>query len=295
MNLYHLRYFVTLAKFQHYGKAAEELAITQPSLSYAISSLEKELQLRLFEKKGRNVVLTKFGHSFLIDVEQSLEILDKSIENAHQLSQSNGGIDIAFLRVLGTSFVPQRLRGFLEAHPDKDIHFHLTNATGMSTDIIAGIKEGKYDVGFCSKSEQEHSIEFIPVTKQELILIVPLGHPLAVYDSIDLADTLEYPYIFFSKRSGLHSVIAQLFQKINATPNIIYEIEEDQVVAGLVASKFGIAVVPDLDILSTMDIKKIQIASPAFERFFYMARLKDTYRTPAVELFCQYILNHTDL
>ena len=61
MNLYHLRYFVTLAHLEHYTKAAEILAITQPSLSHAISSLEKELGVKLFEKDGRNVVLTKCG------------------------------------------------------------------------------------------------------------------------------------------------------------------------------------------------------------------------------------------
>lgn len=72
MNLYHLRYFVTLAHLEHYTKAADVLAITQPSLSHAISSLEEELGVKLFEKNGRNVSLTKYGKSFLEDVEQTL-------------------------------------------------------------------------------------------------------------------------------------------------------------------------------------------------------------------------------
>ena len=68
MNLYHLRYFVTLAHLEHYTKAADVLAITQPSLSHAISSLEEELGVKLFEKNGRNVSLTKYGKSFLEDL-----------------------------------------------------------------------------------------------------------------------------------------------------------------------------------------------------------------------------------
>lgn len=79
MNLYHLRYFVTLAHLEHYTKAAEILSITQPSLSHAISSLESELGVKLFEKDGRNVVLTKCGQAFLVDVEQALDMLDSSI------------------------------------------------------------------------------------------------------------------------------------------------------------------------------------------------------------------------
>ena len=68
MNLYHLRYFVTLAHLEHYTKAAENLSITQPSLSHAISLLENELGVALFEKEGRNIVLTKYGKIFLKDV-----------------------------------------------------------------------------------------------------------------------------------------------------------------------------------------------------------------------------------
>lgn len=54
MNIYNLRYFVTLARIRQYTKAAEELCITQPSLSHAISQMEKELGVKLFEKNGHN-------------------------------------------------------------------------------------------------------------------------------------------------------------------------------------------------------------------------------------------------
>ena len=65
MNLNQLQYFITLAKYEHYTKAADELAITQPSLSNAIKLMEEELGTCLFEKRGRNVVLTKYGRLFL--------------------------------------------------------------------------------------------------------------------------------------------------------------------------------------------------------------------------------------
>jgi DNA-binding transcriptional LysR family regulator len=64
MNLKQLQYFRVLAKTEHYTKAAEKLYITQPSLSYSISELEKEFDTQLFEKEGRNVKLTKYGRVF---------------------------------------------------------------------------------------------------------------------------------------------------------------------------------------------------------------------------------------
>ena len=64
MNLNHLQYFRVLAQSEHYTHAANELNITQPSLSHAIASLEKELGIYLFEKQGRNIKLTKYGRIF---------------------------------------------------------------------------------------------------------------------------------------------------------------------------------------------------------------------------------------
>ena len=65
MNLTHLRYFVELADTRHYTKAAQQLCITQPSLSHAIAQLEKELGVALFEKNGRNTELADFGRQVL--------------------------------------------------------------------------------------------------------------------------------------------------------------------------------------------------------------------------------------
>ena len=295
MNLYHLRYFVTLAHLEHYTKAAELLAITQPSLSHAISSLEKELGVKLFEKEGLNVVLTKCGQAFLVDVEQSLDMLDSSVNKLQMTAHGEGRIDVALLRTLSTSIVPEFVRGFLELKPDKNIDFYFHSSTGLTPDIIQELKERKYDIAFCSMMDNEPSIDFIPIARQELVVIVPNGHPLAVRDSIDLSETLAYPQIVFSKRSGLRPIIDKLFQKCNGKPSIAYSMEEDQAVAGLVCAGFGIAVVPNMEILPSMPVKVIQIERPTWERIFYMATLKDVYEAPVITEFKEFVRTHAKL
>ncbi len=91
MNLYQLRYFVTLAETKHFGKAAgASVCIAQPSLSHAIAQLEAELGVVLFERKNRSSTLTKEGMQFLSYVEKSLEILDNGIETMAHISR--GGL-----------------------------------------------------------------------------------------------------------------------------------------------------------------------------------------------------------
>lgn len=290
MNLYHLRYFVTLAYLEHYTKAAEKLSITQPSLSHAIASLEAELGIRLFEKDGRNIALTKYGRAFLIDVENALSLLDSGVNTLKLTGRGEGTIDIAFVRTLGTSLIPKLIRGFSELYPSRNIHFSLSTDTGLSADILAGIRQKKYDVAFCSRMNDEPLIEFTPVASQKLILAVPLEHPLAHKHSIRLEESLPYPHIMFCRKSGLRPIIDRLFQQIRAYPEQIpYEVEEDQVAAGLVEQGFGIAVLPDMDILKVMHVKLLQISSPVWERKFYMATLKNSYHAPAVIDFCEYV------
>lgn len=290
MNLYHLRYFVVLAQLEHYTNAAKELRITQPTLSHAISSLEQDLGITLFEKKGRNVALTKPGEVFRNDVEQALTILDSGIDNMHQLSKGEGHIDIALLRTLSQKIVPRLLRKFLDKYPDKHITFQLYNDTGMSQDLISGLKNRKYDLVFCSKITEEKDVTFKLFAKQDLVLIVPKGHTLEKVEKIDLVDTLPFPQIWFSKRSGMRPIIDNLFNDYKKKPIIHYEVEEDETIAGLVAQGFGIAIIPRMPLLKLLEVEVIEIAHPKWERLFYMAYLTDSYDTPVVQSFKNFIM-----
>lgn len=117
MNLYHLRYFATLAHLEHYTKAAEILSITQPSLSHAIASLEKELGVKLFEKEGRNVVLTKCGQAFLIDVEQALDMIDSSVNKLQMTGRGRHRGTAHSKQYCGSRF-RKRIPGFYAGQKD---------------------------------------------------------------------------------------------------------------------------------------------------------------------------------
>lgn len=90
MNLDYLRYFVRLAEVGHYTKAAEQLCITQPSLSHAIRQLEAELGVPLFERAGRNTTLTRFGAEFLDCARQTLSTLDQGVSSLQRSAQGGG-------------------------------------------------------------------------------------------------------------------------------------------------------------------------------------------------------------
>lgn len=287
MNLFHLRYFLKLAEEQHYTRAAEKLCITQPSLSNAIIQLEKELGVQLFEKEGRRIHLTELGKQFYKCVESSLETLDSGIETLKLASKGSGIVRLGILRVLGVSFIPNMIAEFQKAYPDQKVVF--TIDSDVSQKLTTGLENHMYDIVFATPPKQPGAFDMMPVASQDLVLIVPEDHPLADRHTIDLRETLEYPYIQFKKHSGMRNVIDTLFESIDAQPNTVYEIDEDQVVAGMVSAGFGIAVVPYMEMLHRLKVRIIEISYPAWDRRFYMITNKNCWLAPPVYNFRKFI------
>ena len=289
MELMQLRYFATVARLGNISRAAQELYVTQPNLSKSIARLEEELGVPLFEKNGRSISLTQYGEQFLACAQETLSILDEGVESLQRVSRGEGLIRLGLLRTLGVDYVPKLAARFLAENPGKDIRF--TFHTGVTSHLLDELAEKKVDLVFSSKPPVEMGLTAIAVEQQDLVLIVPKNHPLAKNHSVDLTETLPYPQVYFSEGSGMRGVVEELFSKIDGKPVIAYETEEDQVVAGLVAAGFGIAVVPYMDMLLRLDVKIIQIAHPLWERSFYLVSDDRAYQPPAVQKFRQFVLN----
>lgn len=289
MNLDYLRYFVKLAEIRHYTKAAEQLCITQPSLSHAIHLLESELGVPLFEKSGRNTVLTRFGEEFLDCSKRTLATLEQGVTSLQHSAQGEGFLRLGFLRVLGIEYIPKLAAQFLAANPNKHIQFEFH--TERTQALLQGLLNQTYDLVFCSRPSPELHLTAVPVTQQDLVLIVPKNHPLSAQHSVDLAETLLYPQICFSKSSGLRDVIDGLFIAAGGMPQIAYETEEDQVIAGLVAQGFGIAVVPYMDLLLKLDLAILQISAPPYKRDFFVVTNDAVFLPPVAQNFRQFVLD----
>ena len=289
MNIFYLRYFVTLAHEKHYTKAAKQLCITQPSLSHAIDQLEKELGVQLSEKVGRNTTLTHFGEEFLVCAEHTLATLDEGVEMIKKSAAGDGVIRLGFVRPLGIKFIPQLAAEFLKENKEKNIKF--TFNTDVTGKLLEGMKDKRFDILFCSEPPKTLGFNAVPVKRQELVLIVPDSHPLAERDEINLCETMDYDYVYFHNNSGIRKVIDDMFARAEITPRIACETEEDEVIAGLVSAGFGIAVVPYMDMLLKLDVKIIKITSPAYERSFFMVNDDRLYMPPVVKSFYDFVLD----
>ena len=146
---------------------------------------------------------------------------------------------------------------------------------------------------FASRPTSDERFLCTPVWRQDLVVIVPKGHPLAGRGTVALRETLPYPQIVFAEGTGLRRVIRQMFREIGGQPVIAYEVQEDQVVAGLVAHGFGIAVVPAMEMLHRLDVEILTIAEPRKDWNFYLISNRQGYQPPAVFRFRRYVEQRT--
>ena len=160
---------------KHYTRAAQQLCISQPSLSHAIRQLEGELGVPLFEKTGRNTTLTPFGETFLTTVHQTLGTLEEGVETLRRSARGEGLIRLGFLRRLGSRYIPQLAAEFLAAHPARNLSF--TFHTDRTQGLVESLLHRQCDLVFCSQPDPALPLTAVPVARQELVLITPRTIP----------------------------------------------------------------------------------------------------------------------
>ncbi len=288
MTLQQLEYFRVLAKVQHFTKASEILLISQPSLSYSISNLEKELGVPLFEKEGKRTSLSNYGKHFLSYVEKSLDLLDEGKKSLELLANPDAiKINLGFIYSISSNFIPQMINKFYYDTSKKNIKFNFVQ--NLSDYLIRDLKTGKIDLLISAKTDKD--LLCIPIFKQKLILIAPKNHPFTKRDSISIEDLNDVPFVLLNKNSALRQMCDELFENMNINPNVVFEAEECNAVISFVSLNFGVSIIPEG--LSKVDtISTVNISNDALTRTIFMCRNKEKKMDSALKEVYDFIKNN---
>ncbi len=299
MNLMHLRYFCKLAEIENYTLAASELFISQPGLSGAIISLEKELGIKLFEKCGRNIRLTKYGEEFYRYINEALRVLDKGISVMHEYSGNlTGKIEIGAIPTIQTTFLPEVIGKFRKKCENIEIKVY----EGHTEQIISNIKDNLYDIGFCSYDVNQSDLTAIPVLRQRVVAIMNAHNPLAEKESVTFEEILQYQIYSYS----LTTLIGSQFRELLASQDIdidwkriSFDFPNELLIAGILSQDgeasedtrniIGlISNVPYLENFKNIKIVPVSDVPDDFRKV-YMVYNTNRFRTHAVELFMELI------
>lgn len=291
MTLLQLQYFKTLARVLHYTQAAAELHIAQPSLSYSIKELEKELGVKLFEKDSRHIKLTVYGEQFLPYAERALGMLDEGVGVLKQMAGSAQQIvRLGYFHSISASLIPAVMMGIYGQEKNQSIRFQFTEAP--SFDLFQQLKKGELDLAFCL--HQDTDIESVTIMRQPLYLAVPEHHPLAKRESVCFEDFAREPIVMLDKPSSLRQKMDEIYYQHDLTPNVVFEVRECNAALQYVALRFGVSVLPQVPAMENEKVVTIPISdeTSSFVRTVCLSWMKNRPLSPAARRVRDYIVEY---
>lgn len=292
MNLQQLYYFKRLSETKNFTIAAELESVTQPALSKAISKLEDDLGVNLFERYGRNVELTNLGNTFLKHVIAALKEIETGTDELKKLADLNNDIiSIASTHCISTYFTPFMISGFLMLYPNTKFQF----INESTEEILNDLKNKKIDIGFyddIDSSTNYSNIKAFPVKKEEYVLIVPKKHIFANKTEISLK-TLKDEHFIIACENNTNKKISctDFINKANITS---IKPSETNMLIGLVSAGAGITIVPNTPLINTNTLSKIKIKENIGYKTIYIGYNKESNLSEKTMKFIEYVKNSSD-
>ncbi len=226
--------FAVIVEQSSINRAAHILNTSQPALSRRIVKLEEELGVKLFERNGKRLVLTRIGQ---ISYEHAVEmraLQDKFIQTITDYKTPNKStITIgASLTTLQSTF-PE----FIAFYTEEDTEIDIKAITGKTHEIVALVKDKKVDVGLVASRIDHPELHCIPLFDDHLSLVIPKAHhPFAKKTKITIGDLNKLPLILFSQGSWYRILMDELFKKFAIFPEIKMEIDSFEAIIRLVST-----------------------------------------------------------
>ena len=141
-----------------------------------------------------------------------------------------------------------------------------------------------------NRPDVRSAVDFVPIIKQEIVAILPPGHPLTLKDTMEATDFADYPVLGYARHSGLGKYTRSFFKKHDVSPSFICESPDENGIASLVAQGFGIALVADVDAIHRDDICIRHLVShESFSHTVYMGYMTGKYQLPAIKRFIEFV------
>ena len=291
MTLQQLRCLLVMSEVLHFTKAANQLYITQPSLSHAISELEKELGVPLFERHGNRTRMTKYCEAFLPYIKQIFDTLnDGKIHLSKMIDNLMGEVKLGYIYSVSFDFVPRILESFYADHGNGRITFDFFQ--GLQSVLIEKLKAGSMDLLF-SVNPHDKAVSGAPLFRQELFVVVPEGHRLANKQEVRLEEIKDEPLISLSKSSDIRNHLIKCFERIGEKPNIAEEVAECIGMSALVQAKIGIAITPLSPNLEGGNLRVLRFCEEERDvmcRDIHLLWLKGRRLEPAAKRFRDYVM-----
>ena len=291
MDFKQIEAFVNVVRYKSFSKAADATFFTQPTISTHIRNLEKELGVKLLDRKSRAVEMTSQGAKFykyaveMINArEQAIDALDDNTDRVE------GILEIQTSSIPAVTFLPELLSGFRTEH--SGIQYYVSSSDTQT--VIDNITERRGEIGFVGEEPLGGSFNTLKVFTDKVVMIAPGSYDIA--DRISMSEAVTYPFIWRETGSATRKCFEASAQALGYDKEVfdvaaLFD-DMDSVIRA-VETGLGVAIISRkvADSLGAR-VRIVDIEDYDEERSFYMITLRSSSLSPAAEAFAQYVSEH---
>lgn len=293
ITLRQIQAFKTVAEFGSFTRAAERLKVAQPALSLSIRELERELNLRLFDRTTRRVELTGAGREFLQSADKLLADLDRAVRDARDLSEKKRGrIVIAAPPLLAAMIVPAAIAEYNTAHPGIDVGL----VDARNDQILDRLRAGEADLAIGTFDERADGIRREVLAQDVLALFCAPSSPLAKKRRVRWADIDPRELIMLTRDSSIRILTERtLAQTGHDAGKPLYEVSQMTTAIMLVEAGLGAAVLPAYvwSFARGRSVVSRPLAEPQVMRNIYLIQPDGRSLSPAADGFARVLRQRT--
>lgn len=301
MDFKELQYVLSIAKNNSISKAAKELYISQPSLSKYLKNLEKNLDIKLFEREGNNFILTYAGERYIESAKKILRV-KKELDNEFFdiLKEKKGRINVACSIIRSPYLIPETVPKFKAKYPDVKINFIEETETKNLDELV---ESGDADIAIFNYSGNNELLGSQCLCQEEITLAVSKEHPLAgcgkiikgcKYPWIDINRFKDDDFIINYQEQKSGEMAEIIFEKYNMKPNIALKTKSVIGAVRLAAYNFGVTFALETHV-KHMNLEKkpvfFSIGDPKVTTKLFVVYRKDSYLPKYIQDYIEIVKN----
>lgn len=271
MELRHIRYFLAVAENCHFRNAADELLVSQPTLSQQIKDLERELGTPLFERVGRRVRLTQAGESFRIYAQRALDVLEEGQAVLNEFDDLlRGRLTIGVVQTVNAYLIPNIVAQFVTQHPNVNLCVEELSAG----EIEAGVLSGTLDLGLSFEPTADREFDVEPLFDEQLMMAVHPDHPLSTRKRIQISHLSDLKFCLLNRSFCTRRMIEESFRDAGATLNVAVEMNSVEGIIAVVKAGGPPTILPHLGLNEAAMLGAIRLENPTPTRSVCIVRSK---------------------
>jgi DNA-binding transcriptional LysR family regulator len=285
VTLSQLSTFLAVARHRHFTRAAEELQVAQPSVSYQVRAVERSLQVRLVQVVGHRVFLTDAGERLAERATALLNDLEDIEREMHDYGKGIGGrLRVGATHTVGVYALPSVLAAFRQARPHVELRLVINNVHAIEQQLLARA----LDLAVVEWTVQSPELLTQPVRRYAIVLIGPPQHPLTERPIVQREELRGETFVLREPGSGLRALSDAVLAPLGASVQVALELDQPEAIVRAVAAGLGLAFVPELvaaPLLAAGTVRAIALTGTNLGHDFALVRLRDRPLTPAAEVF----------